>query len=59
MVALRENAEPLRVGAGWGLLPRPGPGLCRRAGWGQWERAARDAGSSWNANPDRSSALGS
>jgi hypothetical protein len=32
MVALRE-IWPVRVGAGWGLLPRPGWRLCRRAGW--------------------------
>ena len=49
----------LKSGAGAGPgragpLPCPGPGLCRRAGWGQWGRAARDAGSSWNANPDPS-----
>jgi len=61
LVANRPRVK-MRAGAGPGRrgpLPRPGGGLCRRARWGQWGRAARDAGATWNANPAVSLALGS
>jgi hypothetical protein len=61
MVALGENLVPVRVAASWGCC-RVMAGVvlrCGHAGVGQWGRAARDAGAPWDANPDKSLALGS
>ena len=51
----------MRAGAGWrrlGPAAASGAGFVPWCGMGQWGWAARDAGSSWNANPNVSLALG-